>query len=95
MIFWKNILLLWSGKVNESGRVDAPIARKDGSIIERCVDFDNGEDAVTLYSKIGYNSDLDLSLIKCRLLTGKTHQIRVHMSYIGHPLLRRYFIWYN
>ena len=65
-------------------KIDAPIARKEGSIIERCVTED-GQKAVTEYEvirEVGKSS-----LIKCKLLTGRTHQIRVHMSYIGHPLL--------
>ena len=64
--------------------IDLPIARKPGSIIERCVDT-SGQKAITHYRVIkefdGY------SLVECLLETGRTHQIRVHMSYIGHPLL--------
>ena len=67
--------------------IDFPIARKDGSIIERCVDLVRGENAITNYVRLNYNPELDISLVKCRLLTGRTHQIRVHFAYIGHPLL--------
>ena len=67
-----------------SGIIDAPIGRKDDSIIERCVSS-NGQAAKTHYKVLqefdGY------SLVECNLETGRTHQIRVHMSYIGHPLL--------
>ena len=66
------------------GKIDAPISRKEGSIIERCVTED-GQKAVTEYEVIREVGNS--SLIKCKLLTGRTHQIRVHMSYIGHPLL--------
>ena len=68
----------------KKGKIDAPIARKEGSIIERCVTED-GQKAVTEYEVIREVGNS--SLIKCKLLTGRTHQIRVHMSYIGHPLL--------
>lgn len=64
--------------------IDLPIARKPGSIIERSVDA-SGQKAITHYRVIkkfdGY------SLVECLLETGRTHQIRVHMSNIGHSLL--------
>lgn len=46
----------------------------------------NGQDAVTHYEVLNYNKKTDLTLIKCQLDTGRTHQIRVHFSHIGHPL---------
>ena len=65
-----------------------PIARKENSIIERCVSND-GQEAITDYEvlkefKLG--SDC-FSVVKCSIRTGRTHQIRVHMAEIGHPLL--------
>ena len=75
------------GSLPENGTIDAPIARKDGSTIERCVDFENGERAVTHYRKISFHPDKQVSLIQLRLETGRTHQIRVHMTHIGHPLI--------
>ena len=85
--FIKEYIAIACGLVDDFGVIDFPIARKDGSIIERCVDFENGEKAVTYYERLNYNAELDISLVKCKLLTGRTHQIRVHFSYIGHPLL--------
>ena len=76
-----------SGNAPESGTVNAPIARLDGSTIERCVDFVQGEHAVTHFWKLAYNEEKDLSLIRLKLETGRTHQIRVHMKYIGFPLI--------
>ena len=73
-------------------RISAPIARKDASTIERCVDFKRGEYAVTDFIRIKYNPDNNLSLVKLRLLTGRTHQIRVHMKYIGFPLIGDFYI---
>ena len=83
--FTKEYLAIVQGNLeNEKGVIELPIARKEESIIERCVS-ENGKKAITEYEVVkklnGY------SLIKCRLLTGRTHQIRVHMAYIGHPLL--------
>lgn len=74
------------GKTEESGTVDAPIGRAENSTVERRVDFENGESACTHYRRISYNPENDLSLLSLRLDTGRTHQIRVHMGYIGHPL---------
>ncbi|MCD7954623.1 MAG: RluA family pseudouridine synthase [Lachnospiraceae bacterium] len=89
-----------------AGTVDAPISRREPPAngqpeqdpekecplsersIERCVDFEHGEHAVTHYyvleTKNGY------SLVSVLLETGRTHQIRVHMAYLGHPLAGDY-----
>lgn len=67
------------------GTIDAPIARIDDSMITRCVDYDRGERAITHYH-VEKAAD-DFSLLRLWLETGRTHQIRVHMSHIGHPLL--------
>ncbi len=74
------------GQTEEQGVIEAPIARTDDSTIERCVDFERGEFARTHYRRLFYNPRLDLSLVALRLETGRTHQIRVHMAHIGHPL---------
>lgn len=73
---------------NKSGTIDAPVARKENSIIERCVSV-NGENAVTHYEVIKEISNVEepYSIVRCRLETGRTHQIRVHMKHINHPLL--------
>lgn len=70
----------------EHGTVNAPIGRADGSTIERCVDHRNGEHAVTHYQVEKMNPSRNLTQIRLRLETGRTHQIRVHMAYIGYPL---------
>ena len=85
--FKKEYIAIVSGKfanAEKSGTINLPIARKENSIIERCINKD-GQKAITHYEVIKqYNK---YSLVKCSLETGRTHQIRVHMSYIGHPLL--------
>jgi len=68
----------------EVGIINAPIARKADSAIERCVDFSNGESAVTHY-RVRYYQD-GYSLVELHLETGRTHQIRIHMQYLGNPL---------
>lgn len=75
-----------SGLVPPEGVIDAPIARAGDSTIERCVDFEHGDSARTHYRTLCYNRDTDCSLVELRLETGRTHQIRVHMKHIGHPL---------
>lgn len=67
------------------GTIDAPIARKADSIIERVINWERGERAVTHYRVL--TSQKDLSLLSLHLETGRTHQIRVHMKYLGFPLI--------
>jgi len=59
------------------GTITAPLARKEGSIIERCVDFERGETACTHYRLVFYDPVTDCSLVSLKLETGRTHQIRV------------------
>lgn len=71
------------GRFRTDGTIDAPIGRANGSTIERIVRPD-GQRAVTHYSVIKRFGDY--TLINLELETGRTHQIRVHMAHIGHPL---------
>ena len=83
--FKKEYLAICNGFFDKkSGTINLPIARKENSIIERCIS-ENGQTAITHYEVL---KEFDnYSLVKCSLETGRTHQIRVHMSAIGHPLL--------
>ncbi len=83
----REYLALAQGRTPQSGTIDAPIARADSSVIARCVNFQSGEPAVTHFQRLSFREDLDLSLVSLKLETGRTHQIRVHMKYIGHPLI--------
>lgn len=84
--FQKEYLCLVSGILEPINRTIAlPISRKKGSIIERCVDENNGQVAITHYEVI--KKFENYSLVKCKLETGRTHQIRVHMQAISHPIL--------
>ena len=92
-LFQKEYLCIVEGILDKkSGMIDLPIARKPGSIIERCIDS-AGQSSRTIYEVIkefqmnSQNAIHSLSLVKCKLETGRTHQIRVHFSHIGHPLL--------
>lgn len=85
--FKKEYVAVLNGILSEKeGTISAPIARKGESIIERCVDFEKGDNAITHYDVIKtFNNSL--SLVHFILETGRTHQIRVHSSYIGHPIV--------
>lgn len=80
----REYLAVAKGCVPASGTIDAPIARKETSAIERCVDAAHGEHAVTHFKRLAF--DGTYSLVSLKLETGRTHQIRVHMKHIGHPL---------
>ena len=80
----RTYLALVDGVLPESGVVDALIARMEGSVITREVNFETGESAVTHYERLAVGRYY--SLAELHLETGRTHQIRVHMKYIGHPL---------
>lgn len=84
-IFRKNYFAVVHGIFNEKqGIINAPIGRKDGSIIERCIRND-GDVAITEYSVIKEFNNM--SLLHISLQTGRTHQIRVHMAYTGHSIV--------
>ena len=80
----REYLAIACGQTPSSGVITAPIGRVDGSTIERQVDEINGEYACTHFETLEYKNGY--SLVSLKLETGRTHQIRVHMKYIGHPL---------
>ncbi len=80
----RTYLAVVKGELPQEGIIDLPIGRKIGSTIERQVDFECGECAVTHYRCWEHNEKY--SLAEIWLETGRTHQIRVHMKAIGHPL---------
>ena len=88
-IFLKDCIAICNGLFEEkTGIIDAPIARKENSIIERCVN-PTGAPAITHY-KVLKEFEIDgkiFSELLISLETGRTHQIRVHMAYLGHPII--------
>lgn len=86
----RTYLALVTGIPPEKGTVDAPIGRVDGSTIEREINFESGETAVTHFQRLAvspaYGDNEHLSLVELHLDTGRTHQIRVHMKHLGYPL---------
>lgn len=82
----KYVALVWGDFKTENGVITGNLARdkRDRKMMAVCTDETEGKHAVTHYKVIkrfGY-----LTFIECRLETGRTHQIRAHMKYIGHPL---------
>ena len=85
----REYLAICKGSVTPSeGTINAPLGRKPGTIIERTVDFENGEKAITHYHVMDEKNGH--SLVSLRLETGRTHQIRIHMRYLGFPLIGDY-----
>lgn len=77
--------IVCGGMKEDSGTVDAPIGRHPSDRKKMCVTARNSKEAVTHWEVVaryrGYTH------LRCRLETGRTHQIRVHMAHIGHPIL--------
>jgi 23S rRNA pseudouridine1911/1915/1917 synthase len=78
--------LVWGDLKKDEGEINAPIGRNPKNRLQLMVyeDLEGGKEAITNYKVIerfGY-----VTLISCRLKTGRTHQIRVHMKYLGHTL---------
>lgn len=87
--FKKEYIAICEGFFEEKeGTISKPIARKENSIIERCVDS-SGNIAITHYKvlKEFIIDGIPLSKLHINLETGRTHQIRVHMAYLKHPIL--------
>lgn len=82
--FNRRYMAVIHGVPENEGIIDEPIKRADGSIIKRIVSPE-GKSAVTHYSVLKTNNNL--TLIEVFLDTGRTHQIRVHFSHMGHPLV--------
>ena len=70
---------------DEEGTIDAPVGRHPQDRKKMCINHQNGKHAVTHYRVL--NRFKNFTHIECRLETGRTHQIRVHMASINHPLL--------
>lgn len=81
----KYCAVCWNAFSQENGTVDAPIGRNPKDRKKMAVDLKNGRRAVTHYRVL--ENFKQFGFIECQLETGRTHQIRVHMSSIGHPLL--------
>ena len=82
--YLRQYLAVVCGRLEGSGVVDAPIAKEDAATVRRVVDFEKGKPAVTRWESQGVFGEY--SLVRLTLETGRTHQIRVHMAHLGHPV---------
>ncbi len=85
----KEYLLVVSGKINSNeGTISLPLIKKYENNVEKVyVDKNNGKEAITKYKVLFYSTKYDVSVVQANILTGRTHQIRVHFKEIGHPIL--------
>lgn len=84
----REYLAIVKGSVLPSGgTITAPLGRKEGSIIERCVDFEKGNPLLPI---TGFWTKKRAQPGLSHLETGRTHQIRIHMKYLGYPLIGDY-----
>ena len=82
----KEYICLVNGKLYGNNKIDAPLYKDEKTKTVSVRKFENGgKKALTYYDVI--ETFLDCSLLKVRIVTGRTHQIRVHLSYINHPIL--------
>ena len=86
-VFKKEYFAICHGALQpDEGVIDFPISRAEGSVIKRMIS-DYGKPAITEFKVIKSTEDKRYSLVKIQLKTGRTHQIRVHLSHIGFPII--------
>ena len=82
--FAREYLAVVEGQMRGEGTIDLPIAKDAAATVRRVIDHENGQRAITHYRV--EETGASRSIVRLRLETGRTHQIRVHLSAMGHPI---------
>ena len=84
----KNYVALVQGNIADNGQVDVPLMTDWENRPRHMVHFELGKAAKTLFERLEYDAEQDVSRVLLTPITGRSHQLRVHMQYIGHPIIR-------
>ena len=82
----KNYIALVQGKLPDTGRIELPLITDWENRPRQIVHFELGKQALTLYEHLEYDEAKDVSRVLLTPITGRSHQLRVHLQYIGHPI---------
>ncbi|MCG2572893.1 pseudouridine synthase [Acinetobacter sp. ME22] len=83
----KHYIALVQGQIQPQGSVDVPLITDWPNRPRQMVSFEFGKTAKTLFERINYNAETNISRVKLTPITGRSHQLRVHMAHIGHPIM--------
>ncbi|MFB2588906.1 pseudouridine synthase [Acinetobacter sp. c1-l78] len=83
----KKYIAVVEGKIAEQGEIDLPLIADWENRPRQKVDFDIGKPAKTLFQRISYDSEKNISRVALTPITGRSHQLRLHLSSIGHAIL--------
>lgn len=87
----KTYIAVVSGKTDTQGEIDLPLICDWDNRPKQMVDINNGKSAQTQFSRIHYDPQKNTSTVALHPITGRSHQLRVHMLAIGHPIIGDYF----
>lgn len=79
--------LVWGVPAEDDGRIDLPICVDWPNRPKKIVDYENGKPAQTLYKVIDRDIENNIARVELQPITGRSHQLRVHLAEIGHPIL--------
>jgi tRNA pseudouridine32 synthase/23S rRNA pseudouridine746 synthase len=82
----KHYQALVQGKIQQEGSVEVPLITDWENRPRQIVHFELGKAAKTLFQVMEYDAEQDISRVLLTPITGRSHQLRVHMQYIGHPI---------